>query len=418
MGLLQDASLIVTPNAYKAGKLYSVVPSDGTGDFTVTRATSATRVNSAGLIETVGINVPRLDYTNASCPSILVEPQKINLLLRSEEFENASWVNGLIQSRTPNTTISPSGNLTADKIFPANNNGAHFLYQPITTNTTTTQTASCYFKASEYTRCGIKFNDNNISQGQIFDLILGQTVGSLGTKTNGRITSVGNGWYRCVVTISSPTSLKNVQFCIVDNTSTVFDFIGTITSGLFIWGAQLELGGNATSYIPTTTATVTRNVDLISKSGISNLIGQTEGSIYCEINHTVFNQTTGIFVLRNNITPIDNRIGLRYDSNYIGSISGFIRNSTGFIVNLYTPYMLTVGQKYKMCFTYNQTVQKLFVNGLLVSSRTGSYAQPSTLDEVQLGTTISGYTSNVGINSALVFKNVLSDSEAIQLTTL
>ena len=68
MGLLQDASLIVTPNAYKAGKLYSVVPSDGTGDFTVTRATSATRVNSAGLIE-----IP-----------------VTNLMLRSKEFENAS----------------------------------------------------------------------------------------------------------------------------------------------------------------------------------------------------------------------------------------------------------------------------------------------------------------------------------------
>ena len=71
MSLLDTASLIVTPNGYKASKLYSVKPTDASGDMTVVRATTATRVNSAGLIESVAINVPRLDYTGGGCPSIL-----------------------------------------------------------------------------------------------------------------------------------------------------------------------------------------------------------------------------------------------------------------------------------------------------------------------------------------------------------
>lgn len=73
-----NPSLMITPNAVKAGKLYSIIPTNGAGDLDVVRATSATRVNSAGLIETVGNNIARLDYSNGSCPSILVEPQRSN----------------------------------------------------------------------------------------------------------------------------------------------------------------------------------------------------------------------------------------------------------------------------------------------------------------------------------------------------
>jgi hypothetical protein len=91
MALLNSASLVVTPNGYKAGTLYSVIPNTTLGDMTVVRATTATRVNSAGLIESVANNVPRLDYLNASCPSLLLEPQRTNLQVYSEDFSNPAW---------------------------------------------------------------------------------------------------------------------------------------------------------------------------------------------------------------------------------------------------------------------------------------------------------------------------------------
>ena len=72
MSLFDSASLVVTPNGTKASKLYSIIPTDGSGDLTVTRATTATRVNSSGLIESVANNVPRLDYLNSSFPTILL----------------------------------------------------------------------------------------------------------------------------------------------------------------------------------------------------------------------------------------------------------------------------------------------------------------------------------------------------------
>ena len=82
-------SLVIVPDRYKADKLYSQIPVDGTGDFTVVRGTTATRVNASGLIESVASDVPRLDYTGGGCPSLLVEPAATNLLLRSEEFDDA-----------------------------------------------------------------------------------------------------------------------------------------------------------------------------------------------------------------------------------------------------------------------------------------------------------------------------------------
>jgi hypothetical protein len=113
MTLLSKASFLVTPNGYKASKLYAAIPTNGDGDMTVTRATTATRVDENDLVSSVASNVPRIDYTGGGCPSILLEPQRTNIVLRSEEFDNVSFVKNL-SSVTPNNTTAPDGTLTAD----------------------------------------------------------------------------------------------------------------------------------------------------------------------------------------------------------------------------------------------------------------------------------------------------------------
>jgi hypothetical protein len=122
MALFDDASLVVTPNGYKAGTLYSIKPTSGAGDMTVVRATTATRVNSAGLIESVAINVPRLDYTDSTCPSLLVEPQRTNLILYSQDISNAAWTKssggtGSTPVVTANYTASPLEGEMADRVI-------------------------------------------------------------------------------------------------------------------------------------------------------------------------------------------------------------------------------------------------------------------------------------------------------------
>ena len=91
MSAFDKASIVQLPDGAKAGTLYSIVPTDGSGDFSVTRATTATRVNEQGLIESVAANVPRIDFTNGGCGELLVEPQRTNQLTYSEQFNNAAW---------------------------------------------------------------------------------------------------------------------------------------------------------------------------------------------------------------------------------------------------------------------------------------------------------------------------------------
>ena len=121
MSIYDKASLIQIPSGYKAGKLYSVIPNSGAGDFTHTRNGTATRVNSQGLIETVNANVPRLDYpfidgVVQDCPHLLLEPQRTNSLTYSEDFTNAVYSKQGTSSITSNTTTAPDGSLTADTL--------------------------------------------------------------------------------------------------------------------------------------------------------------------------------------------------------------------------------------------------------------------------------------------------------------
>ena len=290
MSIYSDASLIVTPNSVKAGKLYSIVPTDGTGDLTVTRATSATRVNSAGLIENVGANIARLDYTNGSCPSILVEPQRTNLLLQSSNFTNG-WTQE-VTSVTANTTTSPDGNLTADTLAEIALNDVHRIYRndALATTSGVNYTSNMFVKkdTARYFRLTLtQKGSSTIWVAAQFDLdtetfTSGNGSGG-GTFVDATIRAFTNGWYRISVTGSITGTLMMPMLALSNGTAIISSqsrgcpsYLGNINNKIFIWGSQLELGSNATSYMPTTTATVTRNADLISKSGLTGITTITE----------------------------------------------------------------------------------------------------------------------------------------------
>ena len=279
MSTYTDASLIVTPNAVKTGKLYSIVPTDGTGDLTVTRATTATRVNSSGLIESVGANIARLDYSNGSCPSILVEPQRTNLFLRSDMFSDSYWTKGNLSTISANVINSLDGTKNADKHVSANSTSAFAvlkLNQSVIINNS--YTFSVFLKKSEVRFVQLR---NNINGNLFcnFDLELGTYgIPSIGLIAN--IQNYGNGWYRCSITATSASTNSTSSFGVNMVTSLTALFAlaypGNGVDGYFVWGAQLEVGSNAASYIPTTTATVTRNADVVSKSGLTGITTITE----------------------------------------------------------------------------------------------------------------------------------------------
>jgi hypothetical protein len=393
MSLLDKASLIVTPNAYKTSKLYSVVPNTTLGDMDVVRATTATRVNASSLIESVGLNIPRIDYTNGSCPSLLVEPQRTNLFTYSDQFDNIAW-SKFQATVTANNTTSPEGISTADKLE-SSTNGTAVLFRTASTGATAS-TISVYAKAGTNNILDIGFT--NVTDFTVKANLTTGTITSATSGITGTITNVGNGWYRVTATRTMTAS------------GTAFINSATNISGrfIYIWGAQLEAGSYPTSYIPTIASTVTRNADVISKTGISSLIGQTEGTLFCDVNLNSRANFT-YFAIAPNITSVSAYIGIFVTSSIIGFeviISGVVQSGINFTNS-------STG-RFKIGAAYKNNDFAFYINGNLIGIDTlGNIPACS-----ELGLNAFSQAQTLNYNSAQLYKTRLTNTELQSLTTL
>jgi len=417
MSLLTDASLLVTPNAYKATKLYSIIPTNGNGDFTVTRATTATRINSAGLIETVGNNIPRLDYSLGSCPNILLEPQRTNLALRSEQLDNAPWT--IVQSTvTPNTTISPDGTLNADTLTANGTSSNNRLNQNISLLVSTTYTYTIYAKKD--TNDFIQLYGNSTIVGSNFwanfDLNNG-VVGTVGSATTASIQSVGNGWYRCIMAMTGTTVLAGNSSTFVIQLTTSASALraqtNSLTTSVFLWGAQLELGSYATSYIPTLVSSVTRNLDQISRNNIftNGLITASGGTWFIELRGNIpvtrDLSTSGIFLNTGVSSTIGNGFVLRNPGSISSRIGIFTVVAGGLSANLHT----IATDNAKVAFKWNGTIADVFVNGVKVVAATPF--TPTAMENL-IG---EGSNRAIQVNLMALYSTPLTDTQCIALTT-
>ena len=238
---------------------------------TVTRDSSGTYVGSDGLLKTAATNEPRFDHnpTTGESLGLLVEEARTNLVLRSEEFNDASWTKQSSVSVSANTTISPDGNLTADTITADQSLG---IFQNVAATVSTTYTNSVYIKAGTATAMMLR-DDTGAGRHIVFNPSTGVITATSGTLVSSGSQALNNGWYRYFMTY-------------VADATTVRGLIRPNSAGsaqtFIAWGAQLEIGAFATSYIPTTTATVTRAADVASITGsnFSSWYNQTEGTVY------------------------------------------------------------------------------------------------------------------------------------------
>lgn len=227
---------------------------------------TATAVNSSGFVATVNANLPRFDYSPVTLAprGLLIEESRSNLVLQSEQFSDPSW-STVDASISANAVNGPDGNLTADKLVEAATSGVHNVSQTVTVANSTVYTNSVYVKAAE--RTFIALYAGNPGQGTIFNLSNGTIHGSLvAPPTSSSITAAGNGWYKISITYTSVAIATAPSLYLCDNTGQ-FVYSGDGTSGAYIWGAQIEAGTFSTSYIPTTTTSLTRNADVVSMTG-------------------------------------------------------------------------------------------------------------------------------------------------------
>jgi hypothetical protein len=229
--------------------------------FNFTRSTGGTRVNKDGLIEVVTNNKPRIDFLNDSNGALLLEPQRSNLALYSNDLSNAAWDKSY-STITSNAAISPDGTTNANKVVETTDTGLHRAGQgAIAVTSGQVYTFSFYAKAAERNELelqrintsGTVFNNISVTTA---DLILGTLSVGLNV-TSSSINSVGDGWYRIslsLTAIATGSGGLNIGMQKDGNVS----YLGDGTSGVYIYGFQAEQGSYATSYIPTQGATATR----------------------------------------------------------------------------------------------------------------------------------------------------------------
>jgi hypothetical protein len=264
-----DALLAVSASATKAGKLYSVIPTDGSGDFSVTAA-KGRRINKNGLIESVATNVPRINWV-AGKPYILREAQATNRLLRSEDFSDVYWnKDGVIPEYNTIETLAPNGTQTATLINEGNTNAVHRVTSSLI-NFSLKNGVSVFvkYKSIRYVRLSIGGEFNNpelINRRADFDLVNGTILRNTDYTPTAKIEPIANGWFRISFIMLEPSILTENRFTITlldVNGSDTLVYTGT-NREVYIWGAQLEATNLVSSYIKTVAATETRDADIIS----------------------------------------------------------------------------------------------------------------------------------------------------------
>jgi len=359
-------------------------------------------------------NVPRLDYTDSSCPALLLEPQRTNAIQQSEYFN--TWNTIVNMTINANQDTSPEGYDNATKLIPTTFNGEHFIDKSGFNRTAGEYIShTIYAKADGYNYLYISnaasrlYGVYNLSNGSV------EYVNSNGTDfTNhsANIEDAGNGWYRCTLigqALVSVATYMRITCAPVAIDSQGYGFAGDGTSGVLLYGAQVETNSSyATSYIPTYGSAVTRNVDAASKTGISDLINDSEGTLFVEAS-TLENGADCRITISDN--TINNRVSIEWDAN-ADTIKGFI----GVGGNLQTTSYDQTNMN-KIALVYNATDARLFINGTKVFTDS-SVPSLSGMDRLEFSNYAAALPFVGNTNKLLILKEKLTDQEAIDLTTI
>ena len=402
MSLADDAKLLLIPTAYNTSKVYSVFPTDGDGDFTYTRSGDASRVNPGGLIETVGTNIPRIDHTGGGCPSLKLEPQRTNIQIRSEEFDNSAWTK-VNSSITADNIIAPDGEMTGDKLTSTSATSSSYVYQQHSLSTSTTYSISVFVKKGTSNLVRFDFFDTTSgTQGQLDWNFNTETISNvIGT---GSFDNYGNGWYRLKCTFTTNATLGTHYL-------RIFEFSTTSGATLYLFGAQIEIGDYCSSYIKTTTAQVTRQKDECFNGGDADLFNITEGTFFIDANN--FGTP---YLAYNMITLSDggnNFVRFIYESSRIRtSVENGSSQQNYFITGV------NDNERNKVAITFKENEFKVYHNGVLKDTDTSGDI-PTGLDRLNFASQSGTSRHFEGkVYDTRVYDRVLTEAEAIKLTTI
>jgi hypothetical protein len=365
--------------------------------------------------------LPRLDYLGCTCGKLLLEPQRTNSLLFSEQFDNAAWTK-LGATITANNATSPDGYINADffaETATLTNGNNRILRQDVSTTANVTYTYSIFIKKNGTRYISMNLSTTTYSGGCTANVdldnptsVVSAAYGTGATLGAASIVSYGNNWYRInlTATFSAATTLR-CQLNISQDSNFTINYNGNVLNGVLLYGAQLEQGAYPSSYVNTLSTSVTRVADAASKTGISSLIGQTEGTLFVEFEYQPTSVSQSVAISDGTSS---NRLDIRLATSNIPALVAV----TGGVVQASISSAVTMnqGQRVKLAAAYKNNDFVLYQNGALVASATSG----------TIGGTLSryGFDLNGGqffnspVNQALLFKTRLTNAQLAELTTL
>ena len=364
-------------------------------EFDFSRGSTATYVGRDGLIASAASGVPRIDFTNDTKGHLLLEPSSTNVITYSEDFTQSSWVKlgagtGTTAIVTSNYAISPDGTQNASRLQCDLNGGTttsdqSLIYDLDATNST--QTISVYMKSNNGQNQTIYFT--NTFTGDSRDEALVTTE-----------------WQRFTFTHST----SNYTFSLGLRGNTGSDD----TADILIWGAQAEALSYATSYIPTTGATSTRNADVCNNSGSAQDFNSEEGVLYAEIAYLSDTGTYRTISINdgtnNNMVAFENR-------PVSNQIKAFI-NVSGVSVMSSTQSLTNVKQFNKIAIKWKQDDFAWWVNGVQIhEDLSGSTFASGVLNKLNFNNGIENFPFEGKVRNVQVFTEALTDEQLEKLTS-
>ena len=393
--------------------------------FSFDRASSATVVNKAGLIETVGSGEPRIDFSDDAKGALLLEPSRSNLNTYSEAFDNAYW--GKIGSSVTSGFASPSGDLSSFKLATDTSNGIHYITKTVTSSLGK-KTFSFYvdYTKNDYVSCSMTYNTNsrgvgiiiNLTNDAVFDSINSSTDYTLNIKTVGNFKRIELSAQNTVDDILNTIFISpyNGEEYTWNNAKKTPLYQGDGTSGVYIFGAQLEVGSYATSYIPTQGSAVTRTVEY-SKILNQPILKATnkftmffDAPKFLEVNGGVGSFDNVMLNLGAAESAYDSGGGLHIYNKVWYYNSGSVSTNIGICYNSLTDS--------KFAISYDGTSFHKYANGVKIGSIALSASmvnwdtfQTSGMNDAQLD------ERSWNLKNLKLYNTALSDSELQALTT-
>jgi hypothetical protein len=403
-GLSQESILLYQPQLERA-KPNQTAP----GTYTATTTAAVTNYSPSTYIATTTVAVSSLSGAN---DGLVDWESRTNICVRSEEFDNASWVSigGLVVNA--NLTIAPDGSLTADQFIDPDtaSTGSIYRRQAFTVSTSTRYTFSIFAKADQLSWLHLftsTFTTPADGSGRYFDL----ASCALGTDTGGMddagIEDYGNGWCRCWISFTTDAAdtigFVNILVADADNDTTV-DFDGT--SSIFVWGAQMEVGSEPSPYIRTTTGTVTANADALAETTLTWFDGS-KGTLFIETDTPYGDSVDDFGLLSINDGTASNEYTLRVgnDDGAFNIVGGANAGSIAFVTNDYR----TAGI-HRLVGAYAQDDMVLYLDGTAGTPDTLVDVPLAGLTQLQVGIRPSTPQINGLIREIRYYDERLADS--------